>query len=165
MEATIKEWCDSNIAPNMSYRGSIQKNSPIACLSLPKDKRENILKQRPGKLMYQDGTACSGGYSFVDVYQLDSGEYQVYVDYGSSKQMGGEMTLDCESVVLKNLMEVVDYVADCSVGDPNSCKEMKTQLSIRSLVDCCDDQRIIQSIKDYECDWYIDTDDENEVNW
>lgn len=121
MEAEIKKWCDTNIAIGMCY-GSNKSTTPIT---------GDQTKQRRGKLLYQDGTACSASYAFADVYELDNGEYEVYADCGYACFTGD----NChnEDGIMTNkfqkLSEVVDYLADLSFHDPNSCGDLMYYLS------------------------------------
>lgn len=123
MEDVIKIWCDRNISINMAYRGDYPKDKPIAVSSLLKPARgrydlefENELssiKERAGKLVYQDGAACSNYYAFIDIYLLDDGQYQIYIDEGTN----------VVSKIFKQLTHVVDYLASYSIPEGNSCKK------------------------------------------
>lgn len=172
MEAAVKQWCDANIAINMAYRGSIPKDEPISVVYLKPEERKAITDKRPGKLLYQDATACSASYAFADVYQLDTGEYQVYMDSGHGHCTGddthNETGIDCTT--FKKLSEVVNYLADFSGHDPNTCGELmfflldkimekciKLEVSedwfrrghIPVLSACEDNQALIQVIQEY----------------
>src|SRR3990170_6898808 len=106
MEEAIKLWCDRNIAPGMCYRGSLVGTGPI------------VEHNGEGKLIYQDGTGCSASCAFSDVYQTESGEYNVYTMYDTGfikldfdGYDVGEQTVACK---FNKLSEVVEYIADFS---------------------------------------------------
>lgn len=172
MEDAIKNWCDSNITVGMCYRGSMSINDPIAVVSIDIQDRNEIISKRSGKLIYQDGTACSASYAFADVYKLDSDSYQVYMDCGCAKFTGDnpENEYGIETKTFSKLSEVVDYLASFSGHDANSCGELidylinrinnehiiihKSQPWFRHktspiLYECDNNYELIQMIKDY----------------
>lgn len=125
MEEAIKYWCDNNICVGMCYRGSrILPSDPISVYSIYSEDRLKITSMRPGKLIYQDGTVCSGSYAFADVYKLDSGSYQVYMD---SARANLENFDGIESKIFSKLSKVVDYLASFGY-DPTSCGDLITYL-------------------------------------
>lgn len=110
----LKKWCDSNLKPGMCYGGSI---NPITLRVYESNNRE-------GKLVYQDGTACSASHAFHDVYLLDDGTYTVYVDCGQCTMMGGEQKrLEFEPDKFKDLAGVLDFLMEFCGHDPNSTGE------------------------------------------
>lgn len=124
MEEEIRNWCDNNLALGMCY-GSNANKLPIAG-NLSRDKDKDQFSDRQGKLVYQDGTACSASHAFADVYQLENGDYEVYMDYGSARFMGdsSENKNGVEKTKYSRLSEVVDYLGNFSGHDPNSCGEL-----------------------------------------
>jgi len=158
MEAAVKSWCDKNIGINMSYRGSIPLGKPISCgLENP--------NERLGKLIYQDGTACSASHAFADVYQLDTGDYKVYMDAS-----GFSFCDIVETLTFEKLSYVVNYLAGFSGHDPNACGELMIYLMERikddhiivketqpwfgdqrvpKLSGCEDNNALIQAVLDY----------------
>lgn len=134
MEETIKKWCDSNIAVNMCARGKIPKDHPIACLSIDKDERDDVLKKRKGELVYQESSYCDGSYSLADIYRLKDGTYNVYVDIGTAifKEKG---RLDFDRKLIKNsfthLCEVVDYIFEHRIGNNGLIFELIRHINIK----------------------------------
>lgn len=111
LNEVLKRWCDANLKPGMCYGGS---TSPITL-----DAYES--KDRKGKLVYQDGTACQASYSFHDVYLLDDGFYIVYVDCGYCIIIKEEKKIvEIEPKKFKNLAGVLDYLINFCGHDPNS---------------------------------------------
>lgn len=107
----LKKWCDSNLKPGMCYGGSI---NPITLRVYESNNRE-------GKLVYQDGTACSASHAFHDVYLLNDGTYTVYVDCGQCTMMGGEQKrLEFEPDKFKDLAGVLDFLMEFCGHDRNS---------------------------------------------
>jgi hypothetical protein len=115
MEHVFKYWCDVFLTNNSCYRGGIAKNTPICRIGNP-DERE-------GKLMYQDGTACSASYAFADIYRVDGG-YDVYTDWGASHCTGGSQDPQLDKQHFKNIIQVTDYLYNDSGHSPNSTGEM-----------------------------------------
>lgn len=166
MEDTIKIWCDNNIAPGMCY-GSVKgtRNRPIA------GKVSKVsFEGRSGNLIYQDGTACSASYAFADVYQLENGEYEVYMESAQSRYMGNSPINESgiEHTKYTKLSEVVSYLSDYSGHDSNSCGELMEYLSERirddtvkletrkwfrklrvPILEKSENSRIIEFIKEY----------------
>lgn len=82
-------------------------------------------QERPGKLVYQDGTACSASYAFADIYLLDDGTYSVYSACGHAMFTGGGRdALDIKPQPCVNLAEVLDYLVCFCGHDPNTTGEM-----------------------------------------
>lgn len=97
----VRTWCDANLAFGKAY-GSSPDGTPIACVSQPIESQP----ERTGKLVYQDGTDCSAGYMFNDVYVLDDGSYTIYSDVGNTHN-GAIRVEHCPT-----LSGVVDYLCD-----------------------------------------------------
>lgn len=101
MEDAIKYWCNTNI--------SVRNNEPM-------------VKNRPGKLIYQDTTFCSKSHAYADIYLLDTGDYRVYMNYGyiiSPQEYTYEICN--ESKRFRKLSEVVDYISFYSTRNRNNC--------------------------------------------
>lgn len=87
--------------------------------------QEKKASNRPGKLVYQDGTACSASYSFMDVYLLDDNTYTVYTDCGHARFTGDSRHSDGVIETSHNtLAEVLDYLFTYCGHDPNTTGEM-----------------------------------------
>lgn len=112
LETVLKQWCDNNLSPGMCYGG--KKDGPITL-----DAYDN--SDRQGKLVYQDGGACWASFAFQDVYLLDDGTYEVYVDYGRVSMMGGDQERKyIPPEKCSSLAEVLDYLLNYSVECNNT---------------------------------------------
>jgi len=117
----LKHWCDENLTDGKSYRGSIPIGEPIASCRTQEEQ-----DARKGVLTYQDGTACSASHAFADVYLLEDGSYDVYMDSDSGCSQGesGIYGPDVEVTHHENLAQVVHYLDGYSGHDPNNCGEL-----------------------------------------
>lgn len=70
---------------------------------------------RNGKLVYQDGTACSASYAFHDIYLLENGTYTVYTKCGCNDGKKDIKPYDCD-----NICQVIDFLLEFCFHDPNS---------------------------------------------
>ena len=101
MEEAIKYWCDTNIA--------ILDN-------------DSMIENKQGKLVYQDTTMCPKSHAYADVYKLDTGEYQVYMNYGyivCKESYAYEIYLTSRK--FRKLSGVVDYISFYSTNSRNKC--------------------------------------------
>ncbi len=107
LDSAIKRWCGNYLTLPFGY-----------------DDDKKYLN-RPGKLMYRDSTSCSASYSLQDIYLLDDGTYDVYVDCGQARCTGGNReAIDTELKKCENLAEVLDYLMLFNGHDPNTTGEL-----------------------------------------
>lgn len=117
MENILKDWCEKNISVK-------EYTKPMTDIGLT----EEQVSTRPGKLVYQDHTGCSGGCSLCDVYLLESGEYQIY-NYRGCGIFGPQENIPLEILTLSTLAGVVDFLGISSFVDPNTTMALKFYLA------------------------------------
>ncbi len=130
LNVALKKWCDTRLKPGMCFGGN--ENGPItlgASVPIMYDVEGvgSIQNNRPGKLVYQDGTVCSASHAFHDVFLLDDDSYNVYADCGQAKFMVGNHERsdgleECEH--FNSLAEVLDYLMCFCGHDPNTTGNM-----------------------------------------
>jgi hypothetical protein len=133
LKNTLRKWCDENLTHGRAYPG-LRYNEVVK----PNTLQEGVCDTRGGSLIYQDGTACSAGHVYHDVYLLDDGTYQVYTD-GSQAHYTGAVpeSFDVPSSNCKDILELVMYLVTHDGWDPNSCREMHQ--SIKGYLKVCQD--------------------------
>ncbi len=102
-EDVLQVFFENNLLPGMAYGSGIPNTDAW------------------GKLMYQDGTACSAGYCFSDVIQKfddDDDNFYVYTVCSGCGVSEFEEVHTC-----KNLKEVLVALLRYN-GDPNTCGSM-----------------------------------------
>lgn len=76
IETSLKKWFDVHLAPGVAYPEELRK---------PIETKDPV----PGVLRWQDGTASSADYAWIDIYESD-GTYFVVVDVGGVECQGGK---------------------------------------------------------------------------
>lgn len=117
VELAVDRWCRRYIGVNISWRGSIPHDVPIA--GYP-----GGVTNRQGVLLYQDATSCSASHAFADVYKLEDGTYDIYMDSGSAKYHGHDYPSTIQKTNHKSLCEVVNYLANFAGHDPNNSGDL-----------------------------------------
>jgi len=123
IESALKVWCDNNLTNSRSYRGNIGAGSPIAGID-----NWYLIKDRPGILTYQDGTACSASHAFADIYKVVEGDvvyFDVYMDCGAASYQGEGSSLGyAQKHSFPSLVDVLDFLSSYCGHDPNSTGEL-----------------------------------------
>jgi hypothetical protein len=108
----LQVFFENNLRPGMAYASGVPHGSFCG----------------KGQLLYQDGTACSGGYCFHDVIQQWDDDDTFYV-YTVRSGCGIEKLEEVDTC--KNLKEVLVVLLGYN-GDPNTCGDMMIEM-VQSL--------------------------------
>ena len=105
VKTLLIQWCDKGLGPGKAY-GTSKNADPFP----PKD----------GKLIYQDGTACSASHAMSDIYLLPDGKYIIQTDIGRTFEMGGEYEMNYSGMKYETILDVLDGLLKFCFHDPNS---------------------------------------------
>ena len=132
LKNTLRDWCNENLTHGRAWPGLC--NGVVKPNTLPKDAPDT----REGTLVYQDGTSCSAGHVYHDVYLLEDGTYQVYTDASQAHGQGANPgSFDVPSSNCKDILELVTYLIKHDGWDRNSCGELSGTLEV-FLEECQD---------------------------
>lgn len=139
LKKALTHWCNHNLKLGVTWPGHFNPGQPCAVpkprtfhmggtweKNLEEKDRANSKKyqiKRDGKLIYQDGTSCSGGHVYHDVYLLDDGTYQIYTSGAFAECTGGEhKEVDVPSTNHKDIIEMMTYLIENDGFDANSTR-------------------------------------------
>ena len=148
LKKALIDWCNNNLQLGVTWPGHFHPGRPCTVknsrtmhmggkLEKNLEKKDNIEKyeiKRDGKLIYQDGTSCSAGYVYHDVYYLDDGTYQIYTSGGFVEGIGGPYeNIDVPSTNHKDIIEMMIYLIKNDGFDANSTRTL-IQFDIRNYL-------------------------------
>ena len=109
LKKALIDWCNNNLKLGVTWPGHFNPGLPCT-MQINNEYKKNKIK-RDGKLIYQDGTSCSAGHVYHDVYHLNDGTYQIYTDAGFAISTGGDHeNLDVPSTNHKDIIEMMMYL-------------------------------------------------------
>jgi len=118
-KTALQKFFDERLTPGLSY-----------CPLIPPSYRYKVGDEEL-KVMYQDGTACSGCYAFCYVFQKKDKTYIVLIDCGHSRSHGGEMKEHIEVEECKDLVEVYKTLVNYSCDPNNSADAVRYAKAFR----------------------------------
>lgn len=133
LEEVLTLFFQNNLSPGFCYgsKGEPFTTAPVS-----------------GKLVYQDGTACSASFAFSDVYLMPNKQYIVKTETGCAQSQGD--SIEETSVVetkCKNLIEVLLELRKYIGHDPNTTGDMLIDLLDNKIARKGKDEYIIELLK------------------
>ena len=142
LKKALTDWCNNNLKLGVTWPGHFNPGQPCAVLKPrtfhmggvwekkleEKENRNNQEINRDGQLIYQDGTSCSAGHVYHDVYLLDDGTYQIYTSGAFAECTGGNhKEVDVPSTNHKDIIEMMTYLIENDGWDANSTRTLVGQ--------------------------------------
>lgn len=110
IQSILEKWCDENISLGKTYAPS-----------KPENKDENLI------FIYQDNTACSASYAFVDVFKRKTdNKYIIKSRIGFATFHGEDPGTNevSDEIDRDNILQVMDYLLDMCFHDSNNVGDM-----------------------------------------